>query len=65
MKHRKSALELISWTSQKILCSTQYRSEAMLRSYDELIKRVPLVKYLVEDGDVEALEALYKNVRIL
>jgi hypothetical protein len=35
----------------------------MLRSYDELITRVPLLKYLIEDGDVEALETIYRNVR--
>jgi hypothetical protein len=35
----------------------------MLRSYAELIKRVPLLKHLVEGGDAEALEVLYKNVR--
>ena len=37
----------------------------MLRSYGELIKRVPILKYLIESGDAEALETLYKNVRIL
>jgi hypothetical protein len=35
----------------------------MLRSYDELIRRVPLLKHMVEEGEAEALEALYKNVR--
>jgi hypothetical protein len=37
----------------------------MLRSYGELIKRVPIVKGLVESGNAEALETLYKNVSIL
>jgi hypothetical protein len=37
----------------------------MQRSYDELIKRVPILKYLIDNGDAEALETLYKNVRIL
>lgn len=39
-----------------------YRQEAMLRSYHELVMRIPLVKNLVEVGDAEALEALYRNV---
>jgi hypothetical protein len=34
----------------------------MIRSYRELIKRVPLLKDLSEQGDAESLEALYKNV---
>lgn len=34
----------------------------MLRSYAELVKRVPLLNLVVENGDTEALEALYKNV---
>jgi hypothetical protein len=41
-----------------------YREDAMLRSYGELIKRIPLVKSLVEDGTAETLEALYKNVSV-
>lgn len=36
----------------------------MRRSYRELIKKVPILKYLVESDDAEALEMLYKNVRI-
>jgi hypothetical protein len=38
------------------------RQEALMRSYRELIKRIPLVKTLVEQGEIESLEALYKNV---
>jgi hypothetical protein len=34
----------------------------MQRGYSELIKQVPLVKSLVEQGDVDALSALYRNV---
>jgi hypothetical protein len=34
----------------------------MLRSYGELIKRIPLLKHLRDNGDAEALAALYKNV---
>ena len=34
----------------------------MQQGYSELIKRVPLVKSLVEQGDVDALSALYRNV---
>ncbi len=39
-----------------------YRQDAILRSYSTLITRIPLIKILVENGDVEALETLYKNV---
>jgi hypothetical protein len=38
------------------------RQEALMRSYRELIKRIPLVKTLIERGEIESLEALYKNV---
>jgi len=34
----------------------------MLQSYGELIKHVPLLKHLRDDGDAETLAALYKNV---
>ena len=37
----------------------------MLRSYGELIKRMPLIKSLVEDGSAETLEVLYKNVSVV
>jgi hypothetical protein len=37
----------------------------MIRSYQELVKRVPLLKDLSEQGDIESLELLYKNVRPL
>ncbi|KIM77418.1 hypothetical protein PILCRDRAFT_12056 [Piloderma croceum F 1598] len=36
---------------------------AMIRSYEELVARIPLVKTLVEQGEVDSLEALYKNLR--
>jgi hypothetical protein len=36
----------------------------MLRSYAELVRRVPLLNFVIESGDAEALETLYKNVRI-
>jgi len=36
-----------------------------MKSYEELVKRIPLVKTLVEEGEAEALEALYKNVGTL
>jgi hypothetical protein len=39
-----------------------HRENCMIRSYDELIKCVPLLKDLSEQGDAESLEALYKNV---
>ena len=42
-----------------------YREDAMLRSYSELIKHMPLIKSLVEDGSAETLEALYKNVSVV
>ena len=38
------------------------RRDALMRSYKELTKRIPLVKTLAEQGDVDVLEALYKNV---
>jgi hypothetical protein len=38
------------------------RQDALMRSYKELVKRIPLVQTLVEQGEVDALEALYKNV---
>ena len=41
-----------------------YREDVMLRSYGELIKRMPLIKSLVEDGSAETLEVLYKNVSV-
>lgn len=34
----------------------------LIRSYEELVKRVPLLKDLSEQGDAESLEVLYKNV---
>jgi hypothetical protein len=34
----------------------------MIRSYRELIKRVPLLKDLSEQGDASSLKLLYKNV---
>jgi hypothetical protein len=33
-----------------------------MRSYKELIKRIPLIKVLAEQGEGDALETLYKNV---
>lgn len=39
-----------------------HRENCMIRSYDELIKCVPLLEDLSEQGDAESLEALYKNV---
>jgi hypothetical protein len=33
-----------------------------MRSYKELTKRIPLVRTLAEQGDVDVLEVLYKNV---
>ena len=38
------------------------RQNAMMHSYEELVTRIPLVKTLVEQGGVDSLEALYKNV---
>jgi hypothetical protein len=35
----------------------------MMRSYQELVKSIPLVKTLTEQGDTDSLEALYKNLR--
>lgn len=37
----------------------------MMKSYDELLKYVPLVKTLAEQGESEALEVLYKNVSVV
>jgi hypothetical protein len=34
----------------------------MIRSYEELIKCIPLLKDLMEQGDAESLNVLYKNV---
>lgn len=34
----------------------------MARSYKVLIKQIPLIKTLVENGDADALENLYRNV---
>jgi len=39
-----------------------HRENSMIRSYNELIKCIPLLKDLSEQGDTESLEALYKNV---
>jgi hypothetical protein len=36
----------------------------MIRSYEELVKRVPLLKDLSEQGDAESLEVLFKNVSL-
>lgn len=36
----------------------------MARSYDQLVKHMAIVKTLVEQGDTQALENLYRNVRI-
>jgi len=38
--------------------------DALMRSYKELTKRIPLVRTLAEQGDVDVLEVLYKNLRI-
>jgi hypothetical protein len=62
---KKLLSRLISQSFTRTSSFIQNRSKAMLRSYDELIKRVPLVKHLVASGNAEVLEALYKNVRIL
>ena len=34
----------------------------LIQSYEELVKRVPLLKDLSKQGDIESLEVLYKNV---
>jgi hypothetical protein len=34
----------------------------MIRSYEELVKCIPLLKDLMEQGDAESLDVLYKNV---
>lgn len=34
----------------------------MIRSYEELVKSIPLLKDLMEQGDAESLDVLYKNV---
>jgi hypothetical protein len=39
-----------------------YSEKNMIRSYEELIKYVPLIKDLMEQDDAEALNVLYKNV---
>lgn len=39
-----------------------HRENGMIRSYNELIKCVPLLEDLSEQGDAESLEALYQNV---
>ena len=36
----------------------------MARSYNELVKRMPVVKTLTEQGDTDALENLYRNVHL-
>jgi hypothetical protein len=36
----------------------------MIQSYKELVKHVPLLKDLSDQGDVESLEVLYKNVSL-
>ena len=41
-----------------------YRQDFLVRSYNELICRIPLVKTLAEQDDIDALQALYKNVCI-
>lgn len=33
-----------------------------MRSYEELVKRVPMVKKLIEQGDTDAVEQFYRNV---
>jgi hypothetical protein len=40
------------------------RDDRMLRSYNELITRVPLIKILTESGDAESLDSLYRNVSV-
>jgi hypothetical protein len=41
-----------------------HSEKIMIRSYEELVKRVPLLKDLSEQGDAESLEVLYKNVSV-
>ncbi len=58
----ESTLESVPYYLFASLLIYIYRQDAMLRSYSTLITRIPLIKILVENGDMEALETLYKNV---
>jgi hypothetical protein len=41
-----------------------HSEKAMMQSYGELIKSVPVLEDLSEQGDIKSLEVLYKNVSV-